>query len=143
MPQLVISSGAFGALATGIQIHSDKTTGMVQRLRSLPIARSAYLLGAVLADLVRAFVSAIVIVAVGHLVGFRFDQGVPGAIGMFVVAVGFGSVFGWFAAWSGMKAEQLEAIGSIMNGPVLLLFFLSTASCPSRGSRARPNRSCG
>jgi ABC-2 type transport system permease protein len=133
VPQLVISSGAFGAIGTALQVHLDRTTGMVDRLRSLPIARASYLAGAVLADAIRAAAAATTLVLVGHLVGFRFDQGVLAAIGFFAFAVAFGSIFAWFAVWAGMRVEQPEAIGSLMNAPVLMLFFLSTGFVPVEG----------
>jgi len=133
VPQLVISAGAFGAIVTGILINLDRNSGLIDRLRSLPIARPAYLLGAVLADAVRVAVAAVVIVAVGHLFGFRFDQGVLGAVAFFGVAVAFGTIFGWFAVWTGLRAAQTEAIGSVMNGPILMLFFLSTGFIPVEG----------
>jgi ABC transporter DrrB family efflux protein len=133
VPQLVISAGAFGAIATALQVHQDKAAGMVDRLRSLPIARSAYLVGALVADAARVLVSGIVVVAVGHLFGFRFDQGALAAVAFLVVAVAFGTIFGWFAVWTGLRAEQAEAIGSVMNGPILMLFFLSTGFIPVEG----------
>lgn len=133
VPQLVLAGGAFGAVGTGIAVYTDRASGMVDRLRSLPIARSAFLTGVVVADTVRAFVATLVLCTVGHVFGFRFDQGVLAAIGFIAVAVAFGTIWAWMAVRIALTARQLEAVGSTMNGPILLLFFLSVGFVPVDG----------
>lgn len=133
VPQLVISAGAFGAMGTGIAVHTDRTTGMVDRLRSLPIARSAFLAGAITADAARALAAAVALIAIGHLPGFRFEQGPLAALGFVVLATVFGTTWAWLAVRIGLTARQPEAVGTTMNGPVLMLFFLSTGFVPVEG----------
>jgi ABC-2 type transport system permease protein len=107
--------------------------GMADRLRALPLGRSAYLTGAVAADAGRALAAAIVLVAIGHLPGFRFEQGPLAALGFLALATAFGTVWGWLAVYVGLGAEQADSIGAVMNGPVLVLFFLSTGFVPVEG----------
>lgn len=126
VPLLVVSGGAFGAAATGIGVQVDRDTGMVERLRSLPIGGCAFVAGAVLADAARALAAAVVLVALGHLAGFRFEQGPAAAAAFVALAVAFGTVWAWVAVRIGLTAKAPEAVGAVMNGPVLLLFFLST-----------------
>lgn len=133
VPQLVVAAGAFGAAGTGIAIHTDRRAGMVDRLRSLPLPRSSYLAGAVTADSARAFVAAVLLSAIGHVFGFRFDEGLPAALGFFALAVAFGTIWGWMAVRIGLTASQPEAVGTMMNGPILLLFFLSVGFVPVEG----------
>lgn len=133
VPQLVISGGAFGAIGTGIAIQSDRASGLIERVRSLPTSRASYLSGAVLADAGRALVAAIILVAVGHLFGFRFSAGPAAAVAFVAVATAFGSIWAWLAIRLGLSAETPESVASTMNGPILMLFFLSTGFVPVEG----------
>jgi ABC-2 type transport system permease protein len=133
VPQLVVAAGAFGAVGTGLTVYTDRVGGMVDRLRALPLGRSAYLAGAVVADTTRALTAAVLLVAVGFLPGFRFAEGPLAALGFFLLATVFGTVWGWLAVYVGLGAEQADSIGAVMNGPVLLLFFLSTGFVPVDG----------
>ena len=133
VPLLVISGGAFGAMGTGIAVYTDRTAGMIDRLRSMPVARPAYLTGAIVADAGRALVAAVVLATVGHAFGFRFDAGVLAAVGFFATAVAFGTIWAWMAVRLGLTAQTPESVGSTMNGPILMLFFLSTGFVPVEG----------
>lgn len=133
VPQLVIAGGAFGAMGTGLAVQRDRASGMIDRLRSLPVARSALLTGAVGADAVRALAAAVTLSAVGHLFGFRFAQGPLAALAFLALATLFGTTWAWLAVRLGLTARQPEAVGSTMNGPILMLFFLSTGFVPVEG----------
>lgn len=133
VPQLVVAGGAFGAAGTGIAVYTDRGGGMIDRLRAQPIAPSAYLTGAVVADAARALVATVVLTAVGHLFGFRFENGVLAAVGFVALAVAFGSIWAWLAIRLGLTAGQVESVGTTLNGPVLMLFFLSTGFVPVDG----------
>lgn len=133
VPQLVIAAGAFGAAGTGIAVHMDREAGMIDRLRSLPIDRRAYLAAAVAADALRATAAAAVLAVIGHVFGFRFHQGVAAMAAFFVVAAAFSTIWGWLAVRVGLVAQASEAVGSAMNGPVLMLFFLSSGFVPVEG----------
>jgi ABC transporter DrrB family efflux protein len=133
VPQLVVAAGAFGAAGTGVAVFTDRHDGMIERLRSLPIARRSYLVGTVAADAVRVAAAAVIVVVVGHVPGFRFEQGAVAALGFFAVAVAFGAVWAWVAVTLGLRAGSSQAVGSTMNGPILMLFFLSTGFVPVEG----------
>jgi ABC-2 type transport system permease protein len=133
VPQLVVSAGAFGAVGTGLTVYTDRVGGMVDRLRALPLGRSAFLAGAVVADAGRALAAAVVLVALGHLPGFRFEQGLLAAIGFLALATAFGTVWAWLAVYVGLGADQADSIGAVMNGPMLIMFFLSTGFAPVDG----------
>lgn len=133
VPQLVVAAGGFGAAGTGMAVMADRHSGMVDRLRSMPIARAAFLSGTVGADAVRAALAAVALVAIGHLPGFRFDQGVLAAVGFFALAIAVSTIWAWGAVLIGLRASTPEAVGSTMNGPFLMLFFLSTGFVPVEG----------
>ena len=71
----------FGASQTAVGLKEDLTRGVVDRFRSMPMARSAVLAGRTVADLVRNILIIGLMIAVGYLVGFRFHGGAAGAAG--------------------------------------------------------------
>src|SRR3954454_23611314 len=75
MPGVFIQTVAFGAMNTGVGLSEDLHKGLIERFRSLPMARSAVLAGRSLADLVRNFGVVLLMVGMGFLVGFRIHTG--------------------------------------------------------------------
>ena len=83
MPGIFVQTVAFGAMQTGIGLAEDMSKGMVDRLRSLPMARSAVLVGRTAADTIRNFLVVGLMAGVGLLIGFRFHNGlVPAVAGL-------------------------------------------------------------
>ena len=130
LPGILLMSVLFGSTQTGIGLAEDIASGLVDRYRSLPMARSAVVAGRILADTARnAFVVA-VMVAVGYAIGFRFNGTVVSAIASMAVAVAFGHAFSWISASIGTsvkKAETAEAAGVVWIFP---LVFLSSVFVP-------------
>jgi ABC transporter DrrB family efflux protein len=125
IPGIVIQTVAFGGAATGIGLTEDLSKGTLDRFRSLPIARSAYLTGRIVADSVRTALSVVVIFGVGFAIGFRFGAGFLPALGSILLAIAFGSAMSWVGAWIGMAAKTPEAAQS---GGFIWLFPLVFAS---------------
>ena len=74
LPGIIAMTATFGALTTGLGITEDLSLGVVDRLRSLPMARSAVLIGRTAADLVTNLITVLVMLAIGFAVGFRPSQ---------------------------------------------------------------------
>ena len=91
IPGIMVQTIVFGSSATSVVLADDLQKGIIDRFRSLPIARSAVLGGRITADTVRLTAVAVVLVVVGFLVGFRFEGGPGMGLLMIVVAVAFGS----------------------------------------------------
>jgi ABC transporter DrrB family efflux protein len=125
IPGVVVQTVAFAGAATAIGLTEDLSKGILDRFRSLPIARSAYLTGRISADAVRTLISVLVIVGVGFLIGFRFEAGVVPAIAAIALAVAFGAAMSWVGAWIGLVAKTPEAAQS---GGFIWLFPLVFAS---------------
>src|SRR4029077_6347288 len=89
-PAVMIQTMTFAAMTSGVGIANDLHLGMIDRLRSLPIARSAFLLGRTASDSTRLAIQAMLLVVIGLLIGFRFHNGLASAVAMFVVVVMFG-----------------------------------------------------
>jgi ABC transporter DrrB family efflux protein len=125
IPGIIVQTVAFAGAATGIGLTEDLSKGILDRFRSLPIARSAYLTGRIAADAVRTGGSVLIIVAVGFLIGFRFEAGILPAVGAIALAVAFGAAMSWVGAWIGLLAKKPEAAQS---GGFIWLFPLVFAS---------------
>ena len=82
MPGIFVQNAIFGATTTAIGIADDMKKGMVDRFRSLPMSRSAMLIGRTTADLVKNFIVVMLMVGVGYLIGFRFHNGFFAALGV-------------------------------------------------------------
>ena len=130
MPGIIGQTAAFATFGTAIALAQELKKGVIDRFRSMPMARSAVLTGRLVADTGRMLVTILIIVGVGYAVGFRFSNGVRAAIGM----VGFATVFGLaiccIAALTGLDIgdeESVQAFGMIWLFP---LTFLSSAFVP-------------
>ena len=131
MAGIFVQTLAFGAMNTGMGLAVDFENGIVDRFRSLPMSRSAVLVGRTAADLARnAFVVGVMLV-VGLLVGFRPEAGPLGWAGAVGLLLLFASAFSWIAATIGLLARSPEAVQS---GSFIWLFpltFVSGAFVPT------------
>jgi ABC-2 type transport system permease protein/oleandomycin transport system permease protein len=130
VPAVLIQSMTFAAMGSGVGIANDLQSGMVDRLRSLPIARSAFLVGRTVSDSTRLSIQALLLVIAGLLIGFRFHNGVLPAIGMFVVVVLFGVALTAFSTWIGLAVNNPETVQAAVFIPILPLVFTSSAFAP-------------
>src|SRR5579872_3037029 len=76
MPGIIAQSAAFASFGTAIALARQLQKGVIDRFRAMPMARSAVLLGRLVSDTVRLVLTVLIILAVGHAVGFRFHNGV-------------------------------------------------------------------
>jgi ABC transporter DrrB family efflux protein len=130
LPGIFVQSVTFGASQTAVGLSEDLQRGVVDRFRSMPMARSAVLAGRTLADLVRNMIVIGLMIAVGYAVGFRFHGGVAGAVGCIVVVAAFGFALSWifaFVALTVRGAEAAQAAGFIVIFP---LVFASSVFVP-------------
>lgn len=131
MPGILVQSAAFGATATALGLTEDLGAGVIDRFRSLPIARSAVLAGRTLADLVRnTFVFSLMLV-VGYLMGWRFEQGFWKMALGFGVALLFGYSFSWVMAAIGLAVKTPEAAQAAGFLPIFPLVFASSIFVPT------------
>lgn len=130
MPGIFVQAVVFGATQTGVGLADDLSRGMVDRFRSLPMARSAVLAGRTLADTIRNAFVVTLMTGVGSLIGFRFGGGLWRIIPVVALAVAFGFAFSWVSATIGMAVgdpESAQAGGFIWVFP---LVFASSAFVP-------------
>ena len=133
MPGVFVQSVAFGGMNTAAGLAEDLSKGMIERFRSLPMARSAVLAGRVLADLVRNIGVVLLMVGVGFLVGFRIEGSPAGFVLAISLIVAFAVGVSWVFALVGLMSSNAEA-AQAMGFPILaLLVFASTAFVPIDG----------
>jgi ABC transporter DrrB family efflux protein len=131
MPGIIVMTAIFGALTTGLGLTEDMAAGVVDRFRSLPIARSAVLIGRTGADLVTNLFSLIVMLLVGLAVGFRPSQPVYEIVLAFVLVLAFAYVFSWISAFVGLSVRNVETAQSVGFIWVFPLVFASSAFVPT------------
>lgn len=125
LPGLLGQGIAMGSIALGTNLNTDIEKGVFDRFRSLPIARSAPLVGAVLADFFRYLLMAGIFVGFGYAIGFRVETGLVPALAAMALVLAFALCFCWISVWAGLKARTAGAVQGIM---FLLIFPLSFGS---------------
>jgi oleandomycin transport system permease protein len=131
LPGLLGQSIALGGIALGQNLNADIEKGVFDRFRSLPIARSAPLVGAVLADLVRYLLLCVVFLGFGYLIGFRVTTGPLELLAAIGVSVAFALCFCWVSVFVGMKVRTAGAVQGVMFMLVLPLSFASNVFVPA------------
>jgi ABC transporter DrrB family efflux protein len=125
LPGIFVQTVAFGGAATGIGMADDLQKGLVDRFRSLPMARSALLLGRTMSDLVRNALTVVIMIVVGVLTGFRFHGSVLAVIAGLVLLLLFEFALSWVGVLIGLSVKSVEAAQS---GGFIWLFPLTFAS---------------
>lgn len=108
IPGIIVQTVIFGAMQTGIGLSDDLAKGIIDRFRSLPMARSAVLAGRTLGDLGRNFFVVLLMTGVGFLIGFRTDQGILRGLLALAITVLFGYAFSWISATIGVTLKDPE-----------------------------------
>ncbi|GIF14840.1 ABC transporter permease [Actinoplanes teichomyceticus] len=125
LPGMLGQSLAMGGIALGQNLNADIEKGVFDRFRSLPVSRSAPLVGAVLADIIRYLTVCVVMLTFGTIMGFRIQTGIVPTVAAIALAIGFGLCFGWISVWVGMLVRTPGAVQGLM---FLLVFPLSFGS---------------
>ncbi|GGX89203.1 ABC transporter permease [Streptomyces hiroshimensis] len=121
----------FATAGAGAGIADDMHKGLIDRFRSLPMARGAVLTGRTLADLVQTALTLVVLAIVAVIVGWRVYNGIPKALAGFALLLLLGYAFSWIGALIGLSVRTPEAATS---GGLIWLFpltFISNAFVPA------------
>jgi ABC transporter DrrB family efflux protein len=130
VPAVFVEAVLIGGMTTSIGLAQDLKSGIIDRFRSLPMARSAVLAGRTLADLSRSVLSLAVMVGLGLAVGFRFHSSTPRILAGMGLIIAFGYAFSWMYAAIGLATKDPETaqIAGIL--PFFVLMFASNAVVP-------------
>ena len=127
MPGIFVQTVTFGSINTGIGLAEDLSRGLIERFRSLPMARSAVLAGRTLADAVRNLIVIILMVTVGFLVGFRLNTNVVALLAAVGLMLLFGFAMSWVMALIGLSTGSAEAAQAAAFPFMAVLVFASNA----------------
>ena len=130
MPGILAQSALFGSTQTGVGLAEAVTSGMIERYRTLPMARSAVVAGRIMADTTRNLFVAVLMIGVGFLIGFRFHGTIAGAIVMPLVGVAFAQTFCWISATIGASVKQAETAQVASFVWIFPLVFVSSIFVP-------------
>lgn len=133
MPGIFTQSIAFAAGTTAVSISTNMAKGVVDRFRSLPMARSAVLLGENGAQLVKSVLGLAVMASCGLVVGWRANDGWPHTLAAFGLLLLFGFAMGWLGTFIGLVSRQPETaqvFGFLFLFP---LTFVANTFVPTQG----------
>lgn len=131
VPAIFIEAVLVGAMTSAIGIAEDLKSGMIDRLRSLPMARSAVLAGRSLTDLVRSTVALAIMIAIGIAIGFHFHSNAGRILLGIVLILAFGYAFCWMNASIGIVTKDPESATDAGTLPTFLFLFASNAIVPT------------
>ena len=130
IPGIIVQNIAFGGFVTALGLNEDLHKGLIDRFRSLPMARAAVLAGRTLADVVTNFLSVLVLLVTGLIIGFSFNANAGEIIGGIALLLLFGYAFSWVFALLGLIVSSPEAANSVGFIAVFPLTFVSSAFVP-------------
>lgn len=132
MPGVFAQTVVFGSVGTAVGLATDLQTGIIERFRALPMARSAVLTGRTTTDLFRNLVVLLLMIAVGVLVGFRIHSTSPWhTIGAFALLLLFGYSMSWVFGTVGLLVKDPETAQAAVFPILAPLVFASTAFVPA------------
>lgn len=123
----------FGATFTGAGLAEDMQKGIIDRFRSLPMSRSAVLVGRTTSDIVYNVLSLIIMALTGLLVGWRMREGVIDALAGFLLLLVFAYAISWIMAYIGLLVPSVEVINNASFIVIMPLTFVSNAFVPLDG----------
>ena len=130
LPGVFVQSVAFRATQTAVGLSEDLERGVVDRFRSMPMTRSAVLIGRTVADLVRNVLIIGLMIVVGYLIGFRFHAGVAQALASVAIVSAFGFALSWIFAFVALTVRGAEAAQSAGFVVIFPLVFASSVFVP-------------
>jgi ABC transporter DrrB family efflux protein len=130
IPGIIVQNIAFGGFVTALGLNEDVHKGLIDRFRSLPMARPAVLAGRTLSDVVTNALSVTVLIVTGLVIGFSFRTDVAQVVGGLGLLLLFGYAFSWVFAFVGLLVSSPEAANSAGFIAVFPLTFISSAFVP-------------
>jgi ABC-2 type transport system permease protein len=122
----------FGASFTGTALADDMQKGIIDRFRSLPMSRSAVLVGRTISDLANNAAAMTVMAITGLVVGWRIRTSFVAAVGGFVLLLGFAYAISWVMAWVGLKVRRVEVVNSASFMFIFPMTFIANTFVPSQ-----------
>ncbi|HZD69536.1 MAG TPA: ABC transporter permease [Actinomycetes bacterium] len=132
MPGIFVQTTVFGVIATAVGLATDLKSGLLERFHSLPMARSAVLVGRTIADLSRNVFVVALMAAVGFAVGFRVHTSTLSFLAAMLVVLLFGYAMSWIFATVGLAVRDPETAQAAAFPVMAPLVFASSVFIPVR-----------
>jgi ABC-2 type transport system permease protein len=133
MPGIFVQTVAFTLAATASGLAEDMKKGLIDRFRSLPIARSALIVGRTLGDSLLNIVVLAVMGVAGFIVGWRPTSGLFSVVLAFLFLLFFGYALSWVGIYIGLSARDARVVQNVSFLVTFPLTFLSNAFAPTTG----------
>ncbi len=130
VPGIFAQTVVFGATFTGYGLADDMQKGIIDRFRSLPMSRSAVLVGRTTSDVVYNVISLVIMALTGLLVGWRIREGVVDALLGFALLLIFAYAISWIMAYVGLLVPSVEVVNNASFIVIMPLTFVSNAFVP-------------
>jgi len=127
---ILVQSLAFGLMGPAVSISTDLAEGVIDRFRSLPAARSAYLVGHFVSEVLAVILAITILITTGLLIGWRTHSDPLHVAQAIVLLIAFASAMIWVGTWIGMKARSADAVQGIVFVVIFPLTFVSNAFVP-------------
>ena len=131
LPGIFAQTVVFGSTITGASIADDIQKGLIDRFRSLPMARSAVLIGRTVADLGLNVITMVVMAVTGLVVGWRIHSSVGEALAGFVLLLLFAFAFSWVMALVGLMVRTPEVVNNASFIVIFPLTFIANTFVPT------------
>lgn len=128
---ILIQTLTFGIIRPAISIATDLTEGIVDRFRSLPMSRSAFLYGHIISDLATSALALVIMTASGLIVGWRIHSDFPHALAGFALLVLFSFAMLWVGMLLGLLARTPDAVNGVAFILVFPLTFIANTFVPA------------
>jgi ABC transporter DrrB family efflux protein len=132
LPGLLAQFALFGGGQTAVGLVDDLSRGVIDRFRSLPMARAAVLAGRTISDLARSAIILLLMTGIGMIIGFRWQTNLAGMLGAFGVSLAFGFSWSWVMAVIGLAVRSQEAVQAAVFIGVFPLAFTSAVFVPTQ-----------
>ncbi len=125
IPAIMAQTILFASMTIGVNLNTDIKEGVFDRFRSLPISRSAPLIGAVLGEMVRFVIASIFVIGFGYIIGFRIHTNALMTLAAVVLVLFFALCICWVSVYIGMRVREP---GAVQGFGFLLMFPLTFGS---------------
>jgi ABC-2 type transport system permease protein len=129
-PDIVLATAAFGATVTALGMFNDIRSGLLARVRTLPVSAVSLLAGRVLGDVTRVMLVAVIAAAAAYLPGFRFRVGPLAALAFFGVVALFATMITTIGLLAGLVLRGMDAIRAVVSNGALVMFLFSAGFVP-------------
>ncbi|MFD1464935.1 ABC transporter permease [Lapidilactobacillus mulanensis] len=125
LPAILFMTLATGSAYTALRVFMDKSSGMFDRFKSMPIAKSAVLNGQVVSSVLFLMFSTVIVLLISFLTGFRAQANLGQWLLTFILVIGFAIMVTWLSVPFGLAAKSIDS-ASAFSYLLLLLLFVSS-----------------